>query len=158
MNKIRMPGFTAEASIVGKMRSYALQSHESQKNTTTKDQITPQQLSLPVHGNYCGPGFGDPTGNTPPIDAVDAVCRQHDLCYGRRGYFDCQCDGNLISNMPGAIARTASVSGQIAGAAIMTYFANTPCVCRDRVCVRIPFVGIFCSTVTFPGHGGTCFI
>ena len=44
-------------------------------------ELTQQQLSLPVYGNYCGFGHGDPTGNTPPVDAVDAVCREHDRCY-----------------------------------------------------------------------------
>ena len=60
-------------------------------------QITPQQLSLPVYGNYCGFGHGDPTGKTPPIDAVDAVCRAHDLCYRLLGDFDRQCDRHFFS-------------------------------------------------------------
>src|SRR4028118_1341810 len=33
------------------------------------NRITPQQLSLPFYGNYCGRGPRGPTGNTPPIDA-----------------------------------------------------------------------------------------
>lgn len=159
VKEMKMPGFTAEASLGGKIKRYSIDNMKIEKVKRSKQAlITPQQFNLPVYGNYCGPGHGDPTGNTPPIDAVDAVCREHDLCYGLSGYFDCQCDRNLITNMPGAIARTASVSGQIAGTVIMTYFANAPCVCRDRFCIQLPFVGTFCSTVTLPGHGGTCFI
>src|SRR5262245_12184340 len=112
---MRLPGFTAEASLNDKKRFYSLQNFETQKIPSAGQQVTPQ-LSLPVYGRYCGPGYGDPTGNTPPIDAVDAVCREHDLCYGRRRYFDCQCDRNLIQSMPGAVANPQTPpEGKIAG-------------------------------------------
>lgn len=87
------------------------------------DQITQQQLSFPVYGNYCGFGHGDPTGNTPPIDAVDAVCREHDLCYRLLGDFDSRCDRNLIEIMPSAIASTPSPIGKKAGFLALLYFA-----------------------------------
>jgi len=86
-------------------------------------QITPQQLSFPVYGNYCGFGHGDPTGNTPPIDAVDAVCREHDRCYGLLGDFDDRCDHNLIEIMPSAIASTPSPIGKKAGLLALLYFS-----------------------------------
>jgi len=151
---VSLPGFTAEASLGGKERGYSPQNFETQKIPPAANRVTPQQLGLPVYGRYCGPGFGDPTGMTPPIDAVDAVCREHDLCYGRRGYFDCRCDRNLIQSMPGAVAGTSTLEGKIAGTLIRDFFANTPCVCRNRVCVQIPFFGTHCSTVPFPGRGG----
>jgi hypothetical protein len=88
-----------------------------------EDQDTPQQLSFPVYGNYCGFGHGDPTGNTPPIDAVDAVCRQHDLCYRLLGDFDCQCDRHFIEIMPSAIASTPSPIGKHAGFLALLYFS-----------------------------------
>jgi hypothetical protein len=86
-------------------------------------QITPEELSFPIYGNYCGFGHGDPTGKTPPIDAVDAVCREHDLCYSLRGDFDHQCDRNLIENMPDAIASTPSLLGKKAGVLTLLYFS-----------------------------------
>ena len=86
-------------------------------------QTVPQQLSFPVYGNYCGFGHGDPTGDTPPIDAVDAVCREHDLCYGLLGDFDSRCDRNLIEIMPSAIASTPSPIGKKAGLLALLYFA-----------------------------------
>jgi hypothetical protein len=86
-------------------------------------QITPQQLRFPVYGNYCGFGHGDPTGNTPPIDAVDAVCREHDRCYGLLGDFDYRCDRNLIEIMPSAIASTPSPIGKKAGLLALLYFS-----------------------------------
>jgi Phospholipase A2 len=88
-----------------------------------EDQNTPQQLSFPVYGNYCGFGHGDPTGSTPPIDAVDAVCRQHDLCYRLLGDFDCQCDRHFIESMPSAIASTPSPIGKHAGFLALLYFS-----------------------------------
>jgi Phospholipase A2 len=87
------------------------------------DQITPQQLNFPVYGNYCGFGHGDPTGNTPPIDAVDAVCREHDRCYRLLGDFDSRCDRNLIEIMPTAIASTPSPIGKKAGFLALLYFS-----------------------------------
>lgn len=87
------------------------------------DEITPEELSFPVYGNYCGFGHGDPTGKTPPIDAVDAVCREHDLCYCLRGDFDHRCDRDLIENMPGAIASTPSPQGKNAGLLALLYFS-----------------------------------
>ena len=84
---------------------------------------TPQQLCLPVYGNYCGLGHGDPTGNTPPIDAIDAVCREHDQCYALLGDFDSRCDQAFIESMPGAIASTPSQAGKNAGLLSLLYFS-----------------------------------
>jgi len=87
------------------------------------NQITPQQLSLPFYGNYCGRGHGDPTGNTPPIDAVDAVCWEHNRCYRLLGAFDSRCDRDLVENMPSAIASTPSLIGKKAGFLALLYFS-----------------------------------
>jgi len=87
------------------------------------DRISPEDLSFPVYGNYCGFGHGDPTGKTPPIDAVDGVCREHDLCYRLRGDFDRRCDRNLIETMPDAIANTPSPQGKNAGLLALLYFS-----------------------------------
>jgi hypothetical protein len=87
------------------------------------DQDTPQSLSFPVYGNYCGIGHGDPTWKTPPIDAVDLVCREHDRCYSLLGDFDKRCDRNLIELMPTAIAQTRSPLGKQAGLMALVYFS-----------------------------------
>ncbi len=50
-------------------------------------------FSLPcVYGRWCGPLCGGGI----PINAVDACCQAHDHCYGRRGYFACSCDQDLL--------------------------------------------------------------
>jgi hypothetical protein len=87
---------------------------------------TPPPIS---YGNYCGPGWGDPTGATPPIDAVDAVCRTHDLCYQATTYFNCGCDRALLLAMPTAITVTPSLLGKAAGNAAIAHFAGAPCTC-----------------------------
>ena len=87
------------------------------------DEISPDELSMPVYGNYCGMGHGDPTGETPPIDAVDAVCREHDMCYESLGDFDARCDVELIGSMPDAIANTPSPLGKQAGVLALLYFS-----------------------------------
>ena len=89
----------------------------------SSDRISPDELSMPVYGNYCGMGHGDPTGKTPPIDAVDAVCREHDMCYESLGDFEPWCDLELIGSMPDAIARTESPLGKQAGVLALLYFS-----------------------------------
>ena len=95
----------------------------AKKIASPDNRITPRQLSLPFYGNYCGRGHGDPTGNTPPIDAVDAVCREHNRCYGLLGDFDRRCDRDLIQSMPSAIASTPSPIGKNAGLLALLYFS-----------------------------------
>ncbi len=89
----------------------------------SSDRISPDELSMPVYGNYCGFGHGDPTGQTLPIDAVDAVCREHDMCYESLGDFEPWCDIELIGSMPDAIARTPSLLGKQAGVLALLYFS-----------------------------------
>jgi hypothetical protein len=85
---------------------------------------TSQPLSLPVYGNYCGGGHGDPTWQTPPIDAVDLVCREHDRCYSLLGEFDNRCDQNFVEILPSAIASTPSAQGKNAGLLELLYFSS----------------------------------
>ena len=88
------------------------------------NRLASRLLSLPVYGNYCGRGHGDRTGNKPPVDAVDAVCREHDLCYARLGDFDVRCDRALVESMPSAIASTPSPIGKKVGILTMLYFSS----------------------------------
>lgn len=49
---------------------------------------TPAATQL-FHGNWCGVGDAD---RATPVDAFDAACRAHDLCYERLGRNACACD------------------------------------------------------------------
>ncbi len=94
------------------------------KTGALDNRLASRLLSLPVYGNYCGRGHGDPTGDKPPVDAVDAVCREHDLCYARLGDFDGRCDRALVERMPSAIASTRSPVGKKVGILTMLYFSS----------------------------------
>ncbi len=45
------------------------------------------------HGNWCGAGD---MNRASPVDALDAACRSHDLCYERVGRGACLCDRALL--------------------------------------------------------------
>lgn len=172
---MKLPGFTAEASLdeYGSNLFFVGEGEAALRWGHTE--VVPQ-LSIPVYGNWCGPGHPK-RGNPPPIDAVDASCRRHDRCYSKRGYSNCRCDRNLIGGMPAAIRRTPSLKGKAAGAAIAAFFTVWPCVCRKRVCVPLPKCTMVkrckrvfgkrfcirvpkcrmvkrCHSVPVPGHGG----
>ncbi|WZY00511.1 hypothetical protein NSQ26_00265 [Bacillus sp. FSL W7-1360] len=53
------------------------------------------QLSIPIWGNWCGPGHGGGF----PQDLLDQGCMQHDGCYAEKGYFSCECDEALIAHI-----------------------------------------------------------
>lgn len=81
------------------------------------------QFSLPVWGNWCGPGHG----GGEPVDVLDSLCRTHDECYGTRGYFACSCDQALINDIR-ANAYRMGFRERIVAAAVSTYFTYTYCV------------------------------
>ena len=107
---------------VGKV-SLPVASGLAKKIGSPDNRISSRRLSLPFYGNYCGRGHGDPTGDTPPVDAVDAVCREHNRCYALLGDFDRRCDRALIESMPKAIASTPSPIGKNAGLLALLYFS-----------------------------------
>ena len=104
-----------------------------------------------IYGNYCGPGYGDPTGRTPPVDAVDAACRTHDMCYDATNYLNCGCDRALLNALPGAISASPTAGGKAAGAAIYAYFSGAPCLCPSPVCFVMPHL-----CVGVGGHSPIC--
>lgn len=54
---------------------------------------------VPVWGNWCGPGYSNGDGDQSVEDRLDAACKAHDLCYADNGYFDCDCDQELIDTI-----------------------------------------------------------
>jgi hypothetical protein len=85
--------------------------------------LSERPSSLPFYGNYCGPGHGDPTYQTPPVDAVDLACREHNRCYALLGSFDRRCDRRFVELLPTAIAETPSQEGKKAGLLALLYFS-----------------------------------
>jgi hypothetical protein len=85
--------------------------------------LTERPSSLPFYGDYCGPGHGDPTYQTPPVDGVDLACREHNRCYALLGDFDGRCDRRFVELLPTAIAETPSQEGKNAGLLALLYFS-----------------------------------
>lgn len=99
---------------------------------------------LKIYGRWCGPGHGG--GH--PIDAVDAACKKHDECYGRNGYFNCDCDEAVVRDAyRAAFSPGISAQARAAGLAVANYFGGVqPCVRYARVGGRNVPIG--------SGHGG----
>ncbi|WP_099188416.1 phospholipase A2 family protein [Tepidibacter mesophilus] len=80
---------------------------------------------LPVYGNWCGPGHGGGT----PIDKVDEACMVHDKCYGKEGYFNCDCDKALTTEIRRLIKNgdVQSLKAKAVVTAMLAWFENVPC-------------------------------
>lgn len=120
-------------------------------------------VSIPVYGNYCGPGYPSNGGQSrPAIDAVDRVCKAHDACYEAHGMHDCGCDRALIAKMVvAAVAPGVSARGRVVALAAIEAFRQSPCGCRKKFChnwLKCNWHGCRvvkqCHGVTLPGHGG----
>lgn len=79
--------------------------------------------SIPVWGNWCGPGHSGPGA---PKDTLDTICMRHDKCYAARGYFDCYCDVQLKAEIDRYSSRMSWRERAMA-AAIKVAFSATPC-------------------------------
>ncbi|OFR89537.1 hypothetical protein HMPREF2863_08975 [Micrococcus sp. HMSC067E09] len=76
------------------------------------------QLSIPVWGNWCGPGHSGPGA---PIDTLDTLCMRHDKCYAARGYFDCACDAQLKAEIDRYASRMGTRERAMAAAVKMAF-------------------------------------
>ncbi|MFZ5967056.1 MAG: hypothetical protein ACOYVK_07760 [Bacillota bacterium] len=69
-----------------------LQTLKEQETQTKKRSASKEGIPC-IYGNWCGPGCSGPGD---PISPVDACCKEHDLCYGEKGYFNRSCDDALV--------------------------------------------------------------
>ncbi|GEQ62541.1 hypothetical protein M2904_10085 (plasmid) [Vagococcus lutrae] len=94
-------------------------------NSTEGKRRLVRAISIPIYGNYCGPGTDfNAAGN--PIDQLDRYCMYHDLCYGANGWGNKQCDIQFVTNLTTGLRNgtiTGSKAVSVANAAIL-YFAN----------------------------------
>lgn len=85
------------------------------------------------HGNFCGADNNH--FDRPPVSAVDAACRNHDLCYLRPGGMDaCICDRMLVDDANNIIAHCKETNdpaylpcGKGFARLIVTGFTLKPC-------------------------------
>jgi hypothetical protein len=104
------------------LRQTAMEAALSQGAATEVRTAAGEKISIPVYGNWCGPGHGSGT----PVDAVDDACRRHDQCYAKNGYFNCNCDAKLLADLGPAAAKSGA-AGRLAATAIGAYFSVAPC-------------------------------
>lgn len=78
-------------------------------NTTQGKQRVVRAISIPIYGNYCGPGTDfNNAGN--PKDQLDKYCMYHDVCYGARGWGNKQCDKEFVANLKTGL-RNGTIKG-----------------------------------------------
>src|SRR5690606_1532637 len=77
------------------------------------------------HGNWCGAGDRN---RSSPVDALDAACRAHDLCYERSGRNACTCDKALL-RATARLIRNPQVEEAIRSkaATVNSLFSAAPC-------------------------------
>ena len=59
-------------------------------------------LTLPGH-RYCGPG--NPLDNEPPTNELDAICMEHDYCYGSN-IPKSECDKSMLGKLSSSESKT----------------------------------------------------
>jgi hypothetical protein len=93
---------------------------------------SPQAATPLFHGNWCGAGDAD---RASPVDALDAACRAHDLCYERVGRGACLCDKALLKataalvkspKIPETIRSKAATVNSLFSAALCTETRKMP--------------------------------
>lgn len=87
-----------------------------------------------VYGNWCGPDHPQTLDPAPrPLDLVDQACMRHDYCYVEKGYFNCDCDMDLVDELGENLAAGKySVGAEERYArSIYRYFAASPCTGDD---------------------------
>ncbi|MGF9761525.1 hypothetical protein AAII07_40670 [Microvirga sp. 0TCS3.31] len=69
-----------------------------------------------------------------PVDALDAACRAHDLCYERFGRGACQCDKALL-NATAALVKSLKIPDTIRSkaATVNSLFSATVCTETEKM-------------------------
>lgn len=118
IEKVETDGLTEEYMEIGLMVNQISSSYSNNDQTNTMA----AKISIPIWGNWCGPGYGSGT----PQDVLDRGCQIHDKCYEDKGYFTCSCDWALVAYIENNFHRMG-LKEKIAATALKTYFNNTLC-------------------------------
>lgn len=76
---------------------------------------------VPIWGNWCGPGHGGGKAK----DTLDSLCRTHDLCYRKKGYFACSCDRAIVKGINARVHKMKRAEKRRA-AVVSVYFKVSP--------------------------------
>ncbi len=87
-----------------------------------------------IHGNYCGAGNRP---GTPPIDALDLACMNHDACTPTSGIPTCDCNERLRDEAA-AVARDPRQAPELQSLASLTAAAAAVMLCKPMMNVAVP--------------------
>ncbi|MDO4632148.1 MAG: phospholipase A2 family protein [Corynebacterium sp.] len=83
-----------------------------------------KESNFPYYGNWCGPRHSGPGA---PVDTIDSLCKKHDECYARQGYFACSCAIVMVDDIARNRNKFKSTGENIAATVIAIHFQNSLC-------------------------------
>tara|TARA_E500000318_G_scaffold30282_1_gene30049 strand:- start:2395 stop:2970 length:576 start_codon:yes stop_codon:yes gene_type:complete len=109
--------------------------------------------STGIYGNFCGAGypaddsiFDNPDAIETAVDWLDEACFRHDKCYRDKGYADCNCDKQILTeigqqsmyfgglewdSVPPSLGERQRQNAMLKGRVFVAYFESTVCLPRD---------------------------
>ncbi|NEZ77238.1 hypothetical protein EXM56_18390 [Clostridium botulinum] len=81
--------------------------YDNEKNILAKKLPKRVRRGVKVYGNWCGPGHSGPGA---PVDAIDACCKKHDICYDHLKWWESKkgCDLNLAKCLAPVFPKTTA--------------------------------------------------
>ncbi len=97
--------------------------------TSTTDETDESASLMPNYGNWCGRDHPhDPENAQPPIDRLDEICRNHDLCYIEKGHLSCECDSQFNREVVAGLQENQFTgSTKVLAHTFRAYFRGSPC-------------------------------
>ncbi|MES9834071.1 MAG: hypothetical protein ABW139_17680 [Candidatus Thiodiazotropha sp. DIVDIV] len=91
------------------------------------DEAEESSSLMPTYGNWCGLNHPkSPENAGDPIDILDGICKQHDICYLERGHMDCGCDSEFNESVVLNINKFTR-SEKLFARTFRIYFRGSPC-------------------------------
>ncbi|WP_107840095.1 hypothetical protein [Metasolibacillus meyeri] len=118
IEKAKADGLAGEYIEIGLM----LNQISSSSSINQADTVNAAGISIPIWGNWCGPGYGSGILK----DVLDKGCQTHDKCYEDKGYFNCDCDAQLVDYIEKNFSEMAFIE-KLFAIAIKIYFKYTFC-------------------------------
>jgi hypothetical protein len=84
---------------------------------------------MPYYGNWCGPNHPESIENADePIDSLDLICKNQDLCYIEKGYLSCECDADFTNSIALGLSRNQFRGKEkVFSRTFHALFKNSPC-------------------------------
>lgn len=97
-----------------------------------------------IHGNYCGAGNRP---GTPPIDALDLACMNHDACTPAGDIATCDCNVRLRDEAA-AVAQDPRQAQELRSLASLTATAAAMMICKPMINAAAPPAAVTPAPVT----------